>query len=221
MDKFGKIIDLITKPGNYSDEQIAQMMLDDEMRQIYHTLCDSDSAMRFQAPSDYEINAAWRNFRDSRPKASILLRRRGHLQQRAAAIVAVAISSVAVLAVGLSIGIAHKNALAISDSESKPLEATSSPANSANIGAVSCTTLPADSTMASKIIVFEDKDLNTILLQIADHYGLKLDIQNPKTAELRLFFRWDPSKTATEVARQLNNFDMINLTLKKGTLTLH
>ena len=79
------------------------------------------------------------------------------------------------------------------------------------------TTEPKDS-LDMKPVVFDDAELGTVLMQMADFYHVKVEYMNANTQHVRLFFNWNKTKTLEQNLELLNAFDRIQIEYADGTL---
>lgn len=220
MDNYRKVIELIDHPENFTDSQIAEMMADEEMLRLYNALCDADSALKTRKASEEDVEKAWRRFSTmhskQKPKGMRTALREFLRQRRAASVAAIVICSVTVLAIGFG-------AIRQDGAEGNMTEASTLATSPTREAIRASASLPAHSDTLSKstdILIFEDKTLGTILTSIAEYYGLKIDSHNEAKLSLRLFFRWDKSKSPADVIAQLDNFDNIDIRLKGNVIIL-
>ena len=76
---------------------------------------------------------------------------------------------------------------------------------------------PTDS-LDMKPVVFDNAELGTILMQMADFYHVKVEYMNANTQHVRLFFNWNKTKTLEQNMELLNAFDRIQIEYADGTL---
>ena len=79
-------------------------------------------------------------------------------------------------------------------------------------------TLPADTTVMIQPIVFDNVTLDSILPQIASHYGYAVDFRSRQSKTLRLFLTWNPHDSIQKVTEKLNLFEQIHITLYEKTI---
>ena len=93
-----------------------------------------------------------------------------------------------------------------------------SPSNTlANDSLKAMTVEPTDS-LDMKPVVFDNAELGTILMQMADFYHVKVEYMNANTQHVRLFFNWNKTKTLEQNMELLNAFDRIQIEYADGTL---
>lgn len=214
MDKYLKVIDITEHPENYSENELMEILKDPEVREMYNLMCDADSALRQPAKfSGKDVEDEWRRFKQSKKRKAMFPK---FLTGRVAATVCVVVTSAVALAIG--VGIAIKNS---GDKVTQPLaiEIPSKSIQSQVVSKDNVTQILTDS-IEQKTVVFENEPLSMILDQISQYYGLKLEIVNKQASTNRFFFKWNKTESAEEIVRQLNNFEIIKLTLSDKTLIL-
>ena len=87
----------------------------------------------------------------------------------------------------------------------------------ANDSLKAMTVEPTDS-LDMKPVVFDNAELGTILMQMADFYHVKVEYMNANTQHVRLFFNWNKTKTLEQNMELLNAFDRIQIENADGTL---
>lgn len=81
MDKYDLVLDIIEHPENYTSEQLAELLGEPEMREMYNLLCKTDSAI--EASRDIDVDVEWEGFAQKhglRPRLSSLWRGAGPRQ---------------------------------------------------------------------------------------------------------------------------------------------
>ena len=78
--------------------------------------------------------------------------------------------------------------------------------------------LPADTTVTVTPIVFDKATLDSILSQIAQHYGYTVSFRSDKSKPLRLFLTWNPQDSIQKVTDKLNLFEQIHIVLDEQTM---
>lgn len=214
MDKYQRVIDITTNPEKYSDRELKEILRDPETREIYDILCDADSSLK-RSPeiSAEETDAEWERLVNHKTKRRLFI---GFTSRRVAVIAAIAVTSIAALAIGIGIGSRR------SDNSASESKTTSHIENKTAVASLSADTITAkDSTVNRQLpVVYENAQLRVILTDLSRHYGLRLDTLNIAPLKLRLYYKWDPENSVNEVIGQLNNFEKINLVLSEETLKL-
>ena len=79
-------------------------------------------------------------------------------------------------------------------------------------------TLPTDTTITVPPIVFDNVTLDSILPQIAKHYGYDVSFSSEQSKALRLFLTWNPQDSIQKVTDKLNLFEQIHIVLDEQTM---
>ena len=67
-------------------------------------------------------------------------------------------------------------------------------------------------------IVFEDKELSSILGDIAPYYHYEVVYQNKAAKSIRIYFTWDMAASIEDVVETFNKFDRIHITKENNKL---
>lgn len=206
MDKYDIALDLVEHPAEYTPEKIVEILSDPEIREIYNLLCKTYSALS-STDAVANVDAEWQSFSQShrKPRFSFLWRR-----NRAASIAVIAFTSLAAAAIGITV------AIKTFDHKPQPLEVVVEPSVESHIA--SSETIGKDSTITAEEvavsntpIVFEDTSLEEILIQVAEVHGATVEYKTPETAQLHLYYRFDPTIPLKETVEQLNTFEQISI----------
>ena len=79
---------------------------------------------------------------------------------------------------------------------------------------------PADSTVSTQPVVFDNVTLDSILPQIARHYGYTVDFRNEQPKSLRLYFTWNPQDSIQKVTEKMNLFEQFRVVLEEQTIII-
>lgn len=209
-------MDVTEHPEKYSEDEIRELLEEPEIRELYAAMCDADSALK-PAPrlTDKDVDREWQRFKRQNPTAERhILRIFG---RRVAAVSAIAVTSLAALAVGVGVVVdryvVKQDRTAVEDTVDMPVAQADPYVNDTIVESV-------DSLAVTNPMIYENESLGVILRDMTEFYGLKLATGNGALLNLRLFYRWDRGAGMEEAIRQLNNFEKINLELSDSTLTL-
>ncbi len=201
MDSFDKVLDIIEHPEKYRAREIEEILADPEARELYNLLCKTASASLPERQVD--TDAEWDAFAArhiSRPRRRIL----NIFGSRAAAVVAIALSSLAAVALGIAVTVALTGHNAV-DAPVAADETVTAPA-------------PAQETSDDTVItadtapmIFEDATLADIMKAVAENYGVDVMFKGDSASTLHLYYRFDPSLPLDEIVEQLNTFEQINI----------
>lgn len=211
MDKYDLVLDIVEHPEKYTSEQLAVMMSDPETKEIYNLLCKTDSAI--EANEEVDVDAEWEDFSKKYPVRS----RRTFLWfgSRAAAIAAIAGTSIVAVAAGIAVTvtvIGHKQ---------EPVAESVVVAPSVVAASTDTVTVENDTVMVGLTpVMFENEPLEKIMKEVAGAYGVDVRFDNREAALLHLYYKFDPSLPLTEIVEQLNTFEQINIKHNGNILTI-
>lgn len=77
---------------------------------------------------------------------------------------------------------------------------------------------PADTTVSMQPVVFDNVTLDSILPQIARHYGYTVNFRNEQPKSLRLFLTWNPQASIQKVTEKMNLFEQFHIVLDEQTI---
>lgn len=202
MDKYDLVLDIIEHPENYTSEQLAELLREPEMREIYNLLCKTDSAI--EASREIDVDAEWEGFAQKhgrRPRLSYLWR-----GSRAASIAAIVGSSVVAVAAGIAVTVA------VVTHKPEPVDKDATVVATGLPTATEAIVTPADTARtASEPVMFENEPLEAIMKEVAAAYGVEVKFNNREVASLHLYYKLDTSLPLNEVVEQLNTFEQINI----------
>ena len=79
---------------------------------------------------------------------------------------------------------------------------------------------PADTTAIAQPVVFDNVTLDSILPQIARHYGYTVVFRNEQPKSLRLFLTWNPQDSIQKVTEKMNLFEQFHIVLEEQTIII-
>lgn len=201
------LFDMQEHPDKYTDEQIEHLLDDEEVKEFLRDLSIARMAGKKAAPKNVDVDKAWKEFSNgSYPN---------RMKIAASVIGVIFLSGVAFAAVqngwfrfSASDKAVDNNAVTEQTVKPKPL---------ANESLKAMTSESKDS-LDMKPVVFDNAELGTVLMQIADFYHVKVEYMNVNTQHVRLFFNWNKSKTLEQNLELLNAFDCIQIEYVEGIL---
>jgi len=206
MDKYDIVLDLIEHPAKYAPERIAEILSDPETREIYNLLCKTDSTL-VSTEAKVDVDAEWQTFSQAHKKPKLRFLWSG---SRAASIAAIAFTSFAAVAIGITV--------AVKTFDSKPqlievvAEASvASPVSKAETIGKDSTVIAEEVAVSNTPVLFENVSLEEILSRVAETHGVNVEYRKPETAQLHLYYKFDPTVTLKETIEQLNTFEQISI----------
>ena len=201
------LFDMQEHPDKYTDEQIEHLLADEEVKEFLRDLAIARMAGKKATPKKVDVDKAWKEFSNGSYRNRMKI---------AASIVGIIFLS------GVALAAVQNGWLTISTSDkvvdNKVMTEQIVPSNTlANDSLKAMTVEPTDS-LDMKPVVFDNAELGTILMQMADFYHVKVEYMNANTQHVRLFFNWNKTKTLEQNMELLNAFDRIQIEYADGTL---
>ena len=201
------LFDMQEHPDKYTDEQIERLFADEEVKELLRDLAMARMAGKNATPKKVDVDKAWKEFANSSYRNRMKI---------AASIVGIIFLS------GVALAAVQNGWLNFSTSDkvvdNKAMAEQIVPSNTlANDSLKAMTVEPTDS-LDMKPVVFDNAELGTILMQMADFYHVKVEYMNANTQHVRLFFNWNKTKTLKQNMELLNAFDRIQIEYVEGIL---
>ena len=206
-EKTKMLLDAQEHPEQFTDEALRQMQDDSEIHALMEATAQGKRAlMKHQLVESQEaIDAAWQDFEAKHfPKAAKV----SILHKMAASFIGLLfISGIAFAAVHIVRN--YRNAVG---------EDVKSPTQETQISDLHQQAFPTDTTVTVPPVVFDNVTLDSILPQIARHYGYTVSFRSNKSKPLRLFLTWNPQDSIQKVTDKLNLFELIHIVLEEQTM---
>ena len=201
------LFDMQEHPEKYTDEQMEHLLADEEVKEFLRDLAMARMAGKKATPKKVDVDKAWKEFSNGSYRNRMKI---------AASIVGIIFLS------GVALAAVQNGWLNFSTSDkvvdNKVMTEQIVPSNTlANDSLKAMTVEPTDS-LDMKPVVFDNAELGTILMQMADFYQVKVEYMNTNTQHVRLFFNWNKTKTLEQNMELLNAFDRIQIEYADGTL---
>ncbi len=201
------LFDMQEHPDKYTDEQIEHLLTDEEVKEFLRDLAMARMAGKKATPKKVDVDKAWKEFSNGSY--------RNRMKIAASIVGIIFLSGVALAAVQngwLNFSTLDKVV------DNKAMTEQIVPSNTlANDSFKAMTVEPTDSLNMNPV-VFDNAELGTILMQMADFYNVKVEYMNANTQHVRLFFNWNKTKTLEQNLELLNAFDRIQIEYADGTL---
>ena len=201
------LFDMQEHPDKYTEEQIERLLADEEVKEFLRDLAMARMAGKEATPKKVDVDKAWKEFSN------------GSYRNRMK--IAASIAGIIFLP-GVALAAVQNGWFKLSSSDKVVEDKTvtqqiANPKQLANDSLKAMTTDPKDS-LDMKPVVFDDAELGTVLMQMADFYHVKVEYMNVNTQHVRLFFNWNKTKTLEQNMELLNAFDRIQIEYADGTL---
>ena len=201
------LFDMQEHPEKYTDEQMEHLLADEEVKEFLRDLAMARMAGKKATPKKVDVDKAWKEFANGSYRNRMKI---------AASIVGIIFLS------GVALAAVQNGWLNFSTSDkvvdNKAMAEQIVPSNTlANDSLKAMTVEPTDS-LDMKPVVFDNAELGTVLMQMADFYHVKVEYMNANTQHVRLFFNWNKTKTLEQNMELLNAFDRIQIEYVEGIL---
>ena len=201
------LFDMQEHPEKYTDEQIEHLLADEEVKDFLRSLAMARMAGKKATPKKVDVDKAWKEFSNGSYRNRMKI---------AASIVGIIFLS------GVALAAVQNGWLNFSTSDkvvdNKVMTEQIVPSNTLANDSIKAMTVEPTDSLDMKPVVFDNAELGTILMQMADFYHVKVEYMNANTQHVRLFFNWNKTKTLEQNMELLNAFDRIQIEYADGTL---
>lgn len=201
------LFDMQEHPEKYTDEQMEHLLADEEVKEFLRDLAMARMAGKKATPKKVDVDKAWKEFSNGSYRNRMKI---------AASIVGIIFLS------GVALAAVQNGWLNFSTSDkvvdNKVMTEQIVPSNTLANDSIKAMTVEPTDSLDMKPVVFDNAELGTILMQMADFYHVKVEYMNANTQHVRLFFNWNKTKTLEQNMELLNAFDRIQIEYANGTL---
>ena len=201
------LFDMQEHPEKYTDEQMEHLLADEEVKEFLRDLAMARMAGKKATPKKVDVDKAWKEFANGSYRNRMKI---------AASIVGIIFLS------GVALAAVQNGWLNFSTSDkvvdNKVMTEQIVPSNTLANDSIKAMTVEPTDSLDMKPVVFDDAELGTVLMQMADFYHVKVEYMNANTQHVRLFFNWNKTKTLEQNLELLNAFDRIQIEYVEGTL---
>lgn len=201
------LFDMQEHPDKYTDEQMEHLLADEEVKEFLRDLAMARMAGKKATPKKVDVDKAWKEFSNGSYRNRMKI---------AASIVGIIFLS------GVALAAVQNGWLNFSTSDkvvdNKAMAEQIVPSNTLANDSIKAMTVEPTDSLDMKPVVFDNAELGTILMQMADFYHVKVEYMNANTQHVRLFFNWNKTKTLEQNLELLNAFDRIQIEYVEGIL---
>ena len=201
------LFDMQEHPDKYTDEQIEHLLADEEVKEFLRDLAMARMAGKKATPKKVDVDKAWKEFSNGSYRNRMKI---------AASIVGIIFLS------GVALAAVQNGWLNFSTSDkvvdNKVMTEQIVPSNTLANDSIKAMTVEPTDSLDMKPVVFDNAELGTVLMQMADFYNVKVEYMNANTQHVRLFFNWNKTKTLEQNLELLNAFDRIQIEYVEGIL---
>lgn len=221
MDKFEKILDIIDHQEKYSDEEIREILQDEECRKLYQTMVEVDSALESPSPI-INVDEEWEKFSQEHQlqeeATHPIVQKESHpitsWRKLAASIAGfVLISGIAFAAIHTYIKRSQETTQVTADTHPEVIKSDSAK----QVAAKDSLTHPKPEKPAIHK-TFENVAFEQMISEIASYYDLQVKFENNEDKTLRLYYEWNSHSSIENIAKELNQFENVNIELQQNEL---
>lgn len=217
--KWDMLLELLEHPERYSEAQKAELLGDEEMNEIYQQMVETRQTFDFDKSNEEmkmpSVDEEWKKLKEEKLK-STKVAFLWSATRKVAAIAAVLIIS------GFTFAAIHLALLSRKTSDKNNTELMA--AGNDSVLEVSFTRKAnieekSDSASIAKFpLVYENAELQNILIPIAEHFHLKVTYQNESARHIRLFLQLREDMSIDDIIKLMNHFEKVNIRHEGQTL---
>lgn len=234
--KWDLLLDLLEHPEKYSETQKDELLVDEEVNELYQQLVEIRQSLDFAKSKEEmkmpSIDAEWEKLKDEMKLKEMQqkeeMSQNAETQQTAklfplwspmrkvAAVAAVLVVSgitfAAIHLVTRSHQASDKNNTELVASRKDSIQQVSAPQKS-NIEEKT-----DSASLAQLPLVYENAELQNILTPIAGHFHLQVTYHNESARHIRLFLQLEKNMSLDDIIELLNHFEKVNIRHEGQTL---
>ena len=217
--KWDMLLDLLEHPEKYSETQKAELLGDEEVKELYQQMVDTRQALDFDKSKEEmkmpSIDEEWKKLKEEKKQSTEVVSLWSPMRKVAAVAAVLVVSGFAFAAIHLSLLSRQtsdkNNTELIAASKDSVLEVSFT--RKANIEE------KTDSASIAKFpLVYENAELQNILTPIAEHFHLKVTYQNESARHIRLFLQLKEDMSIDDIIKLMNHFEKVNIRHEGQTL---
>ena len=217
--KWDMLLDLLENPEKYSETQKAELLGDEEVKELYQQMVETQQALDFDKLKEEmkmpSIDEEWKKLKEEK-KQSTKVAFLWSPMRKVAAVAAVLVVS------GFTFAAIHLVTLSQQSSEKNDTELVASDDNSAQQVPAPQKTYTEEKTDTASIaklpLVYENAELQNILTPIAKHFHLQVTYQNESVRHIRLFLQLREDMSIDDIITLMNHFEKVNIRREGQTL---
>ena len=217
--KWDMLLDLLEHPEKYSETQKAELLGDEEVKELYQQMVETRQALDFDKLKEEmkmpSIDEEWKKLKEEK-KQSTKVAFLWSPMRKVAAVAAVLVIS------GFTFAAIHLVTLSHQSSEKNDTELVASDDNSAQQVPAPQKTYTEEKTDTASIaklpLVYENAELQNILTPIAEHFHLQVTYQNESVRHIRLFLQLREDMSIDDIITLMNHFEKVNICREGQTL---
>lgn len=217
--KLDMLLDILEHPEKYSEIQKAELLGDEEVKELYQQMVETRQALDFDKLKEEmkmpSIDEEWKKLKEEK-KQSTKVAFLWSPMRKVAAVAAILVVSgftfAAIHLVTLSQQSSEKNDTELVASDDKSAQQVSAPQKI-------YTEEKTDTASIAKLpLVYENAELQNILTPIAEHFHLQVTYQNESVRHIRLFLQLREDMSIDDIITLMNHFEKVNICREGQTL---
>lgn len=217
--KWDMLLDLLEHPEKYSETQKAELLGDEEVKELYQQMVETRQALDFDKLKEElkmpSVDEEWKKLKEEKKQSTKVTFLWSPMRKVAAVAAVLVVSGFAFAAIHLALlsrQTSDKNDTELmAASKDSVLEVSFN--QKANIEE------KADSASIAKFpLVYENAELQNILTPIAEHFYLKVTYQNESARHIRLFLQLKEDMSIDDIIKLMNHFEKVNISREGQTL---
>ena len=217
--KWDMLLDLLERLESYSETQKAELLGDEEMKELYQQMVDTRQALDFDKSKEEmkmpSIDEEWKKLKEEKKQSTEVVSLWSPMRKVAAVAAVLVVSGFAFAAIHLALLSRQtsdkNNTELIAASKDSVLEISFT--RKANIEE------KTDSASIAKFpLVYENAELQNILTSIAEHFHLKVTYKNESARHIRLFLQLKENMSIDDIITLMNHFEKVNIRREGQTL---
>ncbi|WP_297254099.1 DUF4974 domain-containing protein [uncultured Prevotella sp.] len=217
--KWDMLLDLLENPEKYSETQKAELLGDEEVKELYQQMVETRQAFDFDKSNEEmkmpSVDEEWKKLKDEKLKSTKVAFLWSPMRKVAAVAAVLVVSGFAFAAIHL---VTHYQ----QSSEKNDTELVASDDNSAQQVPAPQKTYTEEKTDTASIaklpLVYENAELQNILTPIAKHFHLQVTYQNESVRHIRLFLQLREDMSIDDIITLMNHFEKVNIRREGQTL---
>lgn len=229
--KWDMLLDLLEHSERYSEIQKAELLDDEEMKELYQQMAETQQALDFDKLKEEmkmpSVDEEWKKLKDIKKLEDEKLQNDEKQESNKVAFLWSPMRKVAAVAAvlvvsGFTFAAIHLVILSRQTADKNDTELVA--ANNDSVQQVSITQKAnteekVDSASLAKFqLVYENTELQNILTPIAGHFHLQVTYQNESVRHIRIFLQLKENMSIDDIIELMNHFEKVNIRREGQTL---
>ena len=229
--KWDMLLDLLEHSERYSEIQKAELLDDEEMKELYQQMAETQQALNYDKLKEEmkmpSVDEEWKKLKDIKKLEDEKLQNDEKQESNKVAFLWSPMRKVAAVAAvlvvsGFTFAAIHLVILSRQTADKNDTELVA--ANNDSVQQVSITQKAnteekVDSASLAKFqLVYENAELQNILTPIAGHFHLQVTYQNESVRHIRIFLQLKENMSIDDIIELMNHFEKVNIRREGQTL---